>query len=272
MYLRPNKKYPNIFNLKYQTKDIATEDLWILCGLPKESNDEFMHKADNLNSDSIDKDSITNQVKEKYTRLTKKQKAKIIYLFHTEKQSRAKISEELIIPYTTVWRVVRESYQLEWGSKSEMGRIFERNSMSRNDTKYAVKYISECRTPFTSRDVRIYLRTTKGTHPSAAKFFNLWKKDLNFLRKRVSSRPVIKETLRKEAWRKYFDMSFQRFKVHLQCMLVEQLCTRSYASDKPSFNSSCTASSITRTDLVWIWTVLVRKRIRLVHSVYGRAN
>ena len=102
MHLPPNKKYQNIFYLKYQTKNITTEDLRILCGLPKESNDEFMHKADSLNSDSSDKDSITNKVKEKYTRVTKKQKAKIIYLFHTAKQSRAKISEELLIPYTTV--------------------------------------------------------------------------------------------------------------------------------------------------------------------------
>ena len=76
--------------------------------------------------------------------------------------------------------------------------------MSRNDTKYVVKYISECRTPFTSRDVRTYLRTTKGTSPSAAKIIKFIKDDLNFSYKRVSSRPVVKETLRKEAWRKIF--------------------------------------------------------------------
>ena len=42
------------------------------------------------------------------------------------KQSRAKISKEQLIPYTTVWRVVSESIQPEWESKGEMGRIFER--------------------------------------------------------------------------------------------------------------------------------------------------
>ena len=72
------------------------------------------------------------------------------------------------------------------GIQGEMGKIFERNSMSRNDTKYVVKYISECRTPFTSRDVRTYLRTTKGTSPSAAKIIKFMKDDLNFSYKRVS--------------------------------------------------------------------------------------
>ena len=68
-------------------------------------------------------------------------------------------------------------------------------------------------------------------------------------------------------------MLFMMIKLHAKIFItLRSPCTRSSSSTPSSFNSSSTTSSVTRTDLVWIWTALVQKRTRLVYSVYGRAN
>ena len=67
-------------------------------------------------------------------------------------------------------------------------------------------------------------------------------------------------------------ISIQNFEDYIYVITLRPACSWSSCSCPSSFNISCRTSFVTRTDLVWIWAVLVQKWTRLVRNLIYRMN
>ena len=104
-----------------------------------------------------EKDKSFHKIKQKGKHLSIKNKKKIIDFYNIQKQSRSKISQLLNIPYSTIWRVVKEGY-----SQFEEDKNIESDTNSYTKLNSTLKqkiedYIKDNESTFTTKDIQTYL-------------------------------------------------------------------------------------------------------------------
>ena len=109
-FVRIIKSIKNIFDVKRQTTIFKTGELLskiehpVGC-IPSSDKDAFIDIME-----ESEKDKNFHKIKQKGKDLSIKDKKKIIDFYNIQKQSRSKISQLLNIPYSTIWRVVKDGY------------------------------------------------------------------------------------------------------------------------------------------------------------------
>ena len=126
--LSSNKKYPQIFDIRSQTKNIKTASLMtipIINSIMKAV--ERMQNSENNKEDPIEPNNYLI-IKRPATHISDNLKLRIIQEFYWDKKSRSWISEKLMLSYSSVFRIIRE-YE---ANVKEFDKMFERRQVNLN--------------------------------------------------------------------------------------------------------------------------------------------
>ena len=148
-----NHTHQNILDVKRQTVRYETRELLEKVDTGLEPNKEL--KDESLYSDaSLPKDKYTPaKVKRKFEHLSSSDKLSIIDLFTNKGLCRSMISSTLFIPYSTVWRTIKEGNVIK--EKFENIQQYSNSNMILNSKlKQEIEnYVRSNEHPFTIKDI-----------------------------------------------------------------------------------------------------------------------
>ena len=154
--------------------------------------------GENLYSDAnLLKDNYTPaKVKRKFEHLSRRNKECIIDLFTNKGLSRSMISSALFIPYSTVWKNIKEGNAI----KEEFENIQQysnSNIILNSKLKQEIEnHVISNGHPFIIKDIQSYLSTEYKVEVNRKLISSFIKNRLNLSFKRYSSRPPLKYSLR----------------------------------------------------------------------------
>ena len=123
LLLPVNKKYPQILDIRAQAKNIETSDLKVIPIMERLVNRaKSNHNRENNNNGHANSDNFMS-VKQPEAHISDTMRLKIIKMFYLEKKNRSIISEEMLLSYSSVWRILRD-YE---SNTKEFGKMFEDN-------------------------------------------------------------------------------------------------------------------------------------------------
>ena len=206
--LSSNKKYPQIFNIKSQTKNIETASLMtitIINSIMKAV--ERMQNSENNKEVPIEPNNYLI-IQRPAAHVFDNLKLRIIQEFYWEKNSRSWISEKLMLSYSSVCRIIRE-YE---ANAKEFDKMFERRQVNLNwcpAAKSAIRQFVQNESGwFNSKSVWWFVQNTTGLHLSRVSIRKYMKDRLNLSFKRVSPRPVVQDQARINIYKLIFWVEF----------------------------------------------------------------
>ena len=186
--------YPNIIDISQQTDETGLLEIMknpivatIFEHLTSKNEAELKIKS------SID-DTIDSEFKEINKWTSDSQKLKILEQFFLKNQSRAKIARELLVSYSTIWRIIRN-----YGySPHSIASLFKKRQVRLQEWKRAqakaIEFIKSQTSIFNSKDVQTYIKSEAGVEINQQSISWFMKRNLSMNYVRVSSRPVAKDT------------------------------------------------------------------------------
>ena len=188
-----NSEYPNLIDVKGQTKRLTTEEI---IKLFLKSNHRFFDNVKWENQQNECDDSPIEDfvnIKTKNSHWTNLLKLTILRKYYIDKQTKSEISKYLLIPYSTVSRTICES-QIDYLSKIQFYEWEQmREAINKRTTKHIQKYIEAQRSTFNSKDICEYIKMEYDVLLPKRIIIDYLKKNLNLSFKRVSLRPVLKD-------------------------------------------------------------------------------
>ena len=256
-----NSRYLHILDVKMQTKHFPTPKIVDLVWAKPSSHGNEWNKytAKDFISDSEDLDRIS--IKAKNSHVPTKLKRIIVDLFHSKRLTKIEISQKLFVSYFTVCRIIRQTQ--EWGDLN-LEEIRSRSSRTRLDPEsmtQAANYIAMQRSAFSSSDVRSYLSFKLNVDYSQKGIIEFMKKTLGLSYKKWSSRPVMKDSDRVNAFKTLFWIEFANIVdnswiiVNIDEVCFSRLTRLNYSWGMRSENSSVNSISFVGTrSLIWAIT------------------
>ena len=194
--VKPNAVLKNIFDLKSQSSHLPTGKLIDLLRVNSNENEEKISDHREFNKHYKSQDEEQNPFKSRYSRVSSKLRREVIDLINRKKMTRAAIAHQLFIPYSTVWRIVREN-EIKPEAQSNLTNDSWLNLRIDSIAKYhAAEFIKSSTSPFTSINVQSYLFQILKRKYSQRRIIEFMKLELGLSYKKISSRPVLKDTER----------------------------------------------------------------------------
>ena len=161
-FVSKSLEYQNIVDIKGATSNIATHELLdkIKQSYPSIFNDNRDHINRHQHEDSESEAEII--VKPKHKHLSESQISKISDLFNTGEKTRMEISQDLFVPYSTVWRVIRE-IKHDWDPTNQNNITkYSVSALKKMHEKLIDKYIEDRTTPYTTKNIQNFIKDING--------------------------------------------------------------------------------------------------------------
>ena len=189
MILSTNKDYPNVLNIKAQTKGLSIEQL--------KSNLAIMWSTEEPANETTEED-LRRQLTEERLEQTRRQKGykiqdktklMILRMHFNEGSSISQISNALFIPYSSVSRIISEFNTNPKMSSNWFESTTVRVSESKIIKKAIVSYVNKSSNVFNSADIARYIEQTFNVTLQKRSIIKFLKNDMNMSYRKASSRP-----------------------------------------------------------------------------------
>ena len=208
LILTTNKNYPNVLNIKLQSKELSTEQL--------KSSLAITWPAHECTSEIVE-ENLKKQLSTERCELASKQKGcktkdstklAILRMHFKEELSINQISNTLFIPYSTVSRVIREFND---NPKISNNR-FEARVMKACESKViklAIEnYVQNSCNVFNSNDIARYIQQVFNVTLQKRSIIKFLKEDMNMSYRRASSRPLQANSCSNQVFKLLFCIEF----------------------------------------------------------------
>ena len=169
-------------------------------------SDNRIHIDRGVDEDSVSEVEVVVKANNKH--LSSTQISKICDLFKTGKKSGLEISQDLFVPYSTTWRIIREIKQdrdmINWNKITTNSTC----GLKRKYEKLISKYIEDRTVPYTTKDIQNFIKDIDGTMIPQNWIRHYLKSKLHFSYKRISSRPVYQDPLSTEIMKYLYVIEF----------------------------------------------------------------
>ena len=190
LLLNSNKIHPNILDLRTQLKSLTNtqkQKIYEIC--KNRSKNEGSETNENLMRSVSEWDSEASSAR-KYRRLKDSLKLEILNLHFMKNLSRTQISNQLVIPYSTVSRVIREFNTLPGSTKTWFEYKSKKIPKSSSIAKAIKNYVKNTKVAFSSASIEKFIKQELNISIWSQSIAKFMKRELWMSYRKASSRPT----------------------------------------------------------------------------------
>ena len=190
LLLKSNKLYPNILDVRNQLKTLSIREREEIFEISKRCAENEASEINEKLAAPANKENLEARSTQRHCKLKDSQRLAILNLHFMKNLSRARISDKLGVPYTTVSRIIRNFNTFPSSTKA----WFEYKEMEVSESPriaQAIKnYIKNTKTIFNSASVAKFVKQELNISVWKRSIAKFLKRELRMSYRKVSSRPT----------------------------------------------------------------------------------